>query len=482
MSDNIDGRKVYCVITDAKGKSVTSNTVSLNKYIALSITSQPKNCTVANGEIATTTVKATGTGLKYQWYLKNKTSTMFSKSSITSNTYSVTMSDAVDGRQVYCVVTDRSGSTVTSKTATLHKYVPVSIATQPRDCYVANGEKATATVVANGSGLKYQWYLKNKSSATFSKSSITTNAYSVTMSDNIDGRKVYCVITDAKGKSVTSNTVSLNKYVALSITSQPKNCTVANGEIATATVKATGTGLKYQWYLKNKTATVFSKSSITKSTYSVTMSDSVNGRQVYCVVTDQGGNSVASNTVMLSQSPALSIISQPKDCYVYNDEKASVKVVAAGNGLKYQWYLKNKNSTKFSMSSITSNTYSVTMSDAVDGRQVYCIVTDQKGNIVISKTVTLNKYIPVSIESLPQNVKVANGAKASTTVKARGSGLTYQWYVKNKNASSFTKSSITKSTYSVTMSDSVNGRQLYCVIKDAKGVTIQTNVVTLSKK
>ena len=122
------------------------------------------------------------------------------------------------------------------------------------------------------------------------------------------------------------------------------------------------------------------------------------------------------------------------------------------------------------------------MSDAVDGRQVYCIVTDQKGNIVISKTVTLNKYIPISIESLPQNVKVANGAKASTTVKARGSGLTYQWYVKNKNASSFTKSSITKSSYSVTMSDSVNGRQLYCVIKDAKGVTIQTNVVTFSKK
>ena len=48
----------------------------------------------------------------------------------------------------------------------------------------------------------------------------------------------------------------------------------------------------------------------------------------------------------------------------------------------------------------------------------------------------------------------------------RGCGLKYQWYVKNKNSKEFTKN-----TYTVTMSDSVNGRQLYCIITDAKDMT-----------
>ena len=482
MSDTVDGRQVYCIVTDRFGNTVTSKTATLRKLMQLGITTQPKDSYAANGEKATAKVVATGNGLAYQWYVKNKTASKFSKSSVTKSAYSVTMSDSIDGRQVYCVVTDVFGNSVKSKTATLSKYIPVSIATQPKDAYVANGKTATVTVTANGSGLKYQWYLKNKGSSSFSKSSITTNAYSATMSDNIDGRKVYCVITDAKGKSVTSKTVSLNKYVALSITSQPKDCTVAKGEKASVSVTAVGTNLKYQWYLKNKGSSTFSKSSVTSSAYSVTMSDSADGRQVYCVVTDQKGNSVTSRTVTLKQSLPLSITSQPKDCYAYNGEKATATVKAKGSGLKYQWYIKNKNATKFSISSVTVSTYSVAMSDSVDGRQVYCIVTDQKGNTVISKTATLHKYVPLNIVSLPQNAKVANGAKASTTVKANGSGLTYQWYLKNKNAKSFTKSSVTSNTYSVTMSDSVDGRQVYCVITDAKGVTVQTNAVTLSKK
>ena len=482
MSEAIDGRQLYCIVTDQYGNSVTSNMATLHKFASLSITGQPQDCYAANGEKANVTVTATGTGLKYQWYLKNKSATKFAKSSVTKNVYSVAMSDTVDGRQVYCVITDQKGDSITSEVATLHKYIPLSITGQPQDCHVANGKKASATVTAMGTGLKYQWYLKNRNASSYSKSSVTSNTYSTTMSDTVDGRRVYCVVTDQKGNSVTSEVATLHKFVALAITGQPQDCTVSNGEKATTSVTATGTGLTYQWYVKNRTSSTFTKSSVTKNIYSVTMSDTVAGRQVYCVVTDQAGNSIVSNTATLNQAQPLSITTQPKDSYAYNGEKATVKVVASGSGLKYQWYLKNKNGTKFSLSSVSSNTYSVTMSDSVDGRQVYCIVTDQKGNMVISNTVTLNKYVRITIVSLPQNVTVANGKKASTMVKATGSGLTYQWYVKNKKATSFTKSSVTKDTYSVTMSDTVDGRQVYCVITDVKGITVQTNTVTLSKK
>lgn len=42
--------------------------------------------------------------------------------------------------------------------------------------------------------------------------------------------------------------------------------------------------------------------------------------------------------------------------------------------------------------------------------------------------------------------------------------------------------SITKDTYSVTMTDSVTGTQLYCIITDDKGNTVRTATVTLCKK
>ena len=185
---------------------------------------------------------------------------------------------------------------------------PVSITAQPKDQYVDNGEKAVVSLKATGDGLTYQWYLKNKNGKTFSKSSIKKNTYSVTMSDAVDGRQLYCVVSDNKGYSVTTDIVTLHKATKLSIIEQPKDAYVPNGQTARATVTAAGDGLTYQWYLKNKNGKTFAKSSIKKNTYSVTMSDAVDGRQVYCIVTDSSGNTVQTNTVTLHKAEGNSFV------------------------------------------------------------------------------------------------------------------------------------------------------------------------------
>ena len=183
----------------------------------------------------------------------------------------------------------------------MYKSIVLAIITEPEDVLVENGQKAISTVLAEGEELTYQWYVKNRMGTNFSKSSIKTDTYSVTMSDAVDGRQVYCVVMDKNGNSVTSKTATLNKYIALSIVTQPIDAVVENGKTASATVVAEGSGLVYQWYIKNRTSTKFSKSSITKATYSVTMSDTVGGRQAYCVITDANGNTVQTNTVTLSK-------------------------------------------------------------------------------------------------------------------------------------------------------------------------------------
>ena len=307
-------------------------------------------------------------------------------------------------------------------------------------------------------------------------------------------KKGYTTYTCACGDTYTANKVSAlgHKYakgsctrckykpVGVKITKQPTSVTVAKNKTAKVTVKVTGTDLTYKWYYKNKGATKFSLSSVKTSTYTATMNADRNGRQVYCKITDKYGNTVTTKTVTLSMKQTAKITSQPKGVNVASGKTASVTVKATGDGLTYKWYYKNKGAKKFSLSSVKTSTYKVTMKSSVSGRQVYCKITDKYGNTVTTKIVTLS--MKVRITSQPKNVTVAIGKTAKVTVKASGEGLTYKWYYKNKGASKFSLSSVKTSTYSVEMSSKGNGRKVYCVVKDKFGNTVKTNTVTLRKK
>jgi D-alanyl-D-alanine carboxypeptidase len=169
--------------------------------------------TVGTGETAKVTVEAQGDGLTYQWYYtSNGSSSQFFKSSNKTATYTTTMDASRDGRRVYCVITDQYGNTVTTDTVTLRmeSRTELKILTQPTDMTVGTGETAKVTVEAQGDGLTYQWYYtSNGSSTQFFKSSNKTATYTTTMDASRDGRRVYCVITDKYGNSVTTNIVIL---------------------------------------------------------------------------------------------------------------------------------------------------------------------------------------------------------------------------------------------------------------------------------
>ena len=219
----------------------------------------------------------------------------------------------------------------------------------------------------------------------YSKSSVKGATYSVTMSDKVKGRRVYCVITDAYGNSVKTKTVLLRE--SLSIITQPKNTYAQLDKTAKVKIEASGDDLTYEWYIKNAGAKKYSKSSVTKATYSCKMNEKSKDRYVYCVVTDKYGNTEKSKTVVLRE--AVSIVTQPKTGYAKNGKTVKVSVEASGDGLTYQWFFKNAGSSKYTESSVTSATYSTKMTDKVNGRQVYCVVTDKYGKTVKSDVVTL---------------------------------------------------------------------------------------------
>ena len=187
-----------------------------------------------------------------------------------------------------------------------------------------------------------------------------------------------------------------------------------------------------------------------------------------------------SKTTTVSKKAALKITKQPVSVTKPSGVTSKVSVTASGDGLTYTWYVKNAGATKFTVSSVKTNTYSAKMSSSNANRQVYCVVKDKYGKSVNTNTVTLKLGKTLAITTQPVSVTKPAGITASVSVNADGDGLTYEWYYKDTSTSKFTLATTSKTnTYSVKMSSSNANRQVYCVITDAYGQVAQTNAVTL---
>ena len=371
--------------TYSKGKCTACG----HKPAGAKITTQPKNVAVKSGKTAKVTIKATGDGLKYTWYYAKKGSSKYTKVSGSSSSYSVKMSSSVNGRKVYCVVTDKYGNSVKSSTVTLYKGTPAKITTQPKGITVANGKTGKLTIKASGSSLKYQWYVKYKGASSFTKVGKSSKTYSFKMASKLDGAQAYCVVKDKYGIEVKSSVVTIKLAAKPKVTTQPKSVLQVSGKKVKFTVKASGEGLKYQWYYAKKGSSSFKKISGAKSaTYSVKVSSSVNGRKYYCLVTDKYGQTVKSSQATLTLKTVAKITTQPKNVTVKSGKIAKFTVKAVGDGVDYVWFVRWPNS-EWELLTWSTNTISLKTTKDMNGLLFMCCAVDKYENVAMSKEVKL---------------------------------------------------------------------------------------------
>lgn len=74
-----------------------------------------------------------------------------------------------------------------------------------------------------------------------------------------------------------------------------------------------GDGLTYEWYMKSANDAMYVKSSVTGAAYPAKVSDQADDRQIMCVITDQYGNSVKSESIQLNAQSTASARSIPTE-------------------------------------------------------------------------------------------------------------------------------------------------------------------------
>ena len=268
--------------------------------------------------------------------------------------------------------------------------------------------------------------------------------------------------------------------VELKITSQPQDVMVKAGTTANFNIKAQGEGLKYQWQVSSSNGERWGNTSLAgnkTTTLTLTAAANYDGRLYRCIVTDKYGKTVTSNAAKLSFSSTtgtVKITSQPTDVKTGVGKIVSFKVVAEGVGLKYQWQTSSSNGAKWGNTSLSGNNTALLSFSApatYDGRLYRCVITDAKGNTVVSEAAKLSigeaTGDSIIINAQPKDVSVAAGSATSFIVEATGEGLTYQWQVSSSNGERWGNTSLAGAKTNILQlvaPSNYNGRLYRCVI------------------
>lgn len=495
-SMGLSGRKYRCVVTDQYGGSKTSSAATLTVKHEMGITGQPKNVAATDGQTVAFKVASTGDGLTYQWQTQKAGETTWIKTNLggaTTSKLSFAATTSLTGRKYRCVVKDKYGQTIISAGATLVVVAKPKFTTQPKSQTVIQGKTATLSVAASGTGLTYQWQTLQAGATSWIKTSLggsTTNKLSFTATASLSGRKFRCVVTDANGFTITSGEAKLS-VTSVSITGQPKARSVTEGQTATFSVAASGTGLTYQWQTLLAGATSWIKTNLGGSTtnkLSFTAALGYTGRRYRCVIKSSNGGSVISNAVTLTVVAKPKITGQPAYASVTDGQNAAFGVAATGTGLTYQWQTLKVGETewiKTNLSGSTTNALNFTATRSLSGRKFRCLVTDKNGVFVTSNATLLTVDAKPKFTAHPKSVTVVKGQKATFAITATGANLTYQWQTLQVGASTWIRTSLngsTTKTLSFNTASSYNGRKYRCVVTDRNGMSIISSEAMLFVK
>src|SRR5512140_2624488 len=312
---------------------------------------------------------------------------------------------------------------------------PPSITQQPTDQTVAEGQTATFTVAAIGSGtLSYQWQKNQSDIGGATSASYTTPT--LTAADS--GSHYRCVVSNTYGQATSSEVLlSVTHLTAPKVTVQPVPQTVQDGQPASFSVTATGTTpLTYQW--QKNTANINGANSATYNIAAAASADS--GALFRCIVSNTKGADTSASAKLTVMPVAPTFTTQPSNAQVSPGDTATFTVVVAGSLPRYyEW---QKNGTP--IAGATSATYSFIAAKADSGAAFRCKVTNSAGSVTSDPGYLIVGTFPPTITQHPVQAFARLGQTATFHLTATGSKtLKYQWQRDSVDITGATTSSYT---------------------------------------
>lgn len=178
---------------------------------AATVNGHPSSRSILAGSTAKFTVKARGSGLRYQWQYRSSSEGKWKNSKASGSktkSLSVKATQERDGYQYRCKVTDSDGNAAYSNAATL---CVVDIVTQPTSATVLVGSEAQFTLETSGM-TTYQWQYSTDEGETWKDSgaaSASTRTLCIEGSPDRSGYLYRCRIADGDGAVMYSDTVTL---------------------------------------------------------------------------------------------------------------------------------------------------------------------------------------------------------------------------------------------------------------------------------
>ena len=495
-------RQLCCVVTDGDGQKTVTRPTTILLRPSVILTGHPGNRNKKVGDDIAFSVDPFGIAAEFQWYYRQKNELTWTRwDAQTGRILSAQVTPEWDGVEVFCRVHDLyQQAGVDSAIAKTTVVFPIVILSHPESMTVDSGNPISFSVEAYGNNLKYRWYYKSPDAEIWRQWTDQTESIVQAMADiSWNGREVYCVVSDEYGQNVRSRVAVvsvegmqkepkeqpdlLKRWEAPPrIVSQPQNMTVKRGEGVTVTAEGSGSDLQWQWYCQRTDASVWHlMDGFDTPTIHLSPDVICDGMQVRCEVTDGSGRCAVSQPARISVLCKPVILEQPQDILTQTGKKIVFSIKAYGTDLRYQWYRRLLEDTKWSVwKDGTTSTFEVTAEASWNCMEVCCVVTDRYGVQTTSKTVMMRVGDGPIITQQPQSISVPEGEKFTVSVGAKGDGMICQWYYCRPGSTTWTVwEGKNELSVSATANPSWDGMQVFCRVIDSHRVWVRSQTATI---